>query len=104
MAAVSLRQKMMAKKKTLQKDWLFPNAALEPEDPDTSLLDVIDTVVTKGAVLNGDVILGVAGVDLIYTKLSVLLAAVDRLSRYPEGKTAAAPPRARRRKRRHTRT
>ena len=46
---------------------------------DSSLLDVIDNLLTKGVVLSGDVVLGIAGVDLIYARLSVLLCAVDKL-------------------------
>jgi len=46
---------------------------------DSSLLEVIDNLLTKGVVLSGDVVLGIAGVDLIYARLSVLLCAVDRL-------------------------
>ena len=46
---------------------------------DSSLLDVIDNLLTKGVVVSGDVVLGLAGVDLIYARLSVLLCAADRL-------------------------
>ena len=46
---------------------------------DSSLLEVIDNLLTKGVVLSGDVALGIGGVDLIYARLSVLLCAVDRL-------------------------
>lgn len=46
---------------------------------DSSLLDVIDNLLTKGVVVSGDVILGLAGVDLIYARLSLLLCASDRL-------------------------
>jgi len=46
---------------------------------DSSLLEVIDNLLTKGVVLSGDVVLGIGGVDLIYARLSVLLCAVDRL-------------------------
>ena len=46
---------------------------------DTSLLEVIDNLLTKGVVLSGDVVLGIGGVDLIYARLSVLLCAVDKL-------------------------
>jgi len=48
---------------------------------DASLLDVVDHVLNKGVVLTGDVVLGVAGVDLIYLRLSALLCAVDALER-----------------------
>jgi Gas vesicle protein len=46
---------------------------------DTSLLDMLDKLLNKGVVLNGDVVLGVAGVDLVYLRLSSLLCAVDRV-------------------------
>jgi Gas vesicle protein len=48
---------------------------------DASLLDVVDHVLNKGVVLTGDVVLGVAGVDLIYLRLSALLCSVDALER-----------------------
>jgi hypothetical protein len=63
------------------RDWLFPGAAMETESEPESLLDVVDSVLNKGAVVNGDLVLGVANVDLIYAKLSVLLSALDRLTR-----------------------
>jgi hypothetical protein len=46
---------------------------------DSSLLDVLDHVLTKGVMATGDVTLGVAGVDLIYLRLSALLCAADRV-------------------------
>ena len=46
---------------------------------DTTLLDALDGLLNTGVVLNGDVVLGVAGVDLIYLRLSSLLCAVDRV-------------------------
>jgi hypothetical protein len=46
---------------------------------DTSLLDLIDNLLNNGVVLQGELILGVANVDLIYAQLSLLLAAVDRV-------------------------
>ena len=60
---------------------------------DASLLEVIDNLLTKGVVLSGDVVLGLAGVDLIYARLSVLLCAADRLL---EPVDDAPSPRARR--------
>jgi hypothetical protein len=47
--------------------------------PDASLLDVIDELLNKGVMANGDVTLGVAGIDLIYLRLSALLCAADRV-------------------------
>ena len=50
------------------------------ESADASLLDVVDNLLTKGVVLSGDVVVGLAGVDLIYVRLSVLLCAADRVA------------------------
>jgi hypothetical protein len=44
-----------------------------------SLLDVIDHVLNKGVMATGDITLGVAGIDLIYLRLSALLCAADRV-------------------------
>ena len=62
------------------------------DGPETSLLDVLDHVLTKGVMATGDVTLGVAGVDLIYLRLSALLCATDRVM--------PAAPRRRKRTRR----
>jgi hypothetical protein len=48
-------------------------------EPDASLVDVIDGLLNKGVVLNADVILALANVDLIYLRLSALLCAADRV-------------------------
>ena len=47
--------------------------------PDATVLDLLDNLLNKGVMLNGDVTLGVAGVDLIYLRLSTLLCAADRI-------------------------
>ncbi len=47
---------------------------------DASLLDVVDSLLNKGVVLNADVILALADVDLVYLRLSALLCAADRMS------------------------
>jgi hypothetical protein len=49
------------------------------EGADQSLLDVIDHVLNKGVAVSGEAILGVAGVDLVYLRLSALLCAADRV-------------------------
>jgi gas vesicle protein GvpA/GvpJ/GvpM family len=48
-------------------------------EPDASLLDVIDSLLNKGVVLNADIILALADVDLVYLRLSALLCAADRV-------------------------
>jgi Gas vesicle protein len=50
---------------------------------DRSLADVIDSLLNKGVVLNADMILALANVDLIYIHLSALICAADRLARAP---------------------
>jgi hypothetical protein len=53
------------------------------DDADRSLLEVIDQVLNKGVVVTGEVMLGVAGVDLVYLRLSALLCAADRMRAAP---------------------
>jgi Gas vesicle protein len=48
-------------------------------DTNTSLLDLVDNLLNNGVVLQGELILGVANVDLVYVQLSLLLSAVDRI-------------------------
>ena len=48
-------------------------------DSEASLLDVVDNVLNKGVVLSGDLTIGLAQVDLIYARLSLLLCAADRV-------------------------
>ena len=50
---------------------------LEPSE--ASLLDLLDRLLEKGVMANGDLTLGVAGVDLIYVRLAALLCAADRV-------------------------
>jgi hypothetical protein len=54
-------------------------AALLEETNESSLLDLLDNVLTRGVVVSGDVVLGLADIDLIYLRLSVLLCAADRV-------------------------
>ena len=49
------------------------------EAPESSVLDLIDSLLNKGVMANGEVTLGVAGIDLIYLRLSTLLCAADRI-------------------------
>jgi hypothetical protein len=49
------------------------------ETPESTVLDLIDELLNKGVMATGDVTLGVAGIDLIYLRLSTLLCAADRV-------------------------
>jgi hypothetical protein len=80
-------------------DWLFPALVTSSSvDVESSLLDVVDNVLNKGMLLNGDLILGVANVDLIYAKLSVLLAALDKITDERIFRPISPPPKRKRRK------
>ena len=46
-----------------------------------TLLELLDRAIDKGVVLTGDVTLSVAGVDLIYLSLRLLLSTVERTVR-----------------------
>ena len=50
-------------------------------EADASLLDLVDHVLNKGVFIEGEVLLGLADVDLVYLRLSALLCAVDRLAK-----------------------
>ena len=56
--------------------------------PEETLLDVVDNLLNKGVVLNGDIVLALADVDLVYLKLSVLLSAADRVMARQEPSSA----------------
>jgi hypothetical protein len=62
---------------------------------ESTLLDVLDNLLNKGVMADGDVTLGVAGIDLIYLRLSALLCAADRI--LPVNTEAASAPRRRKR-------
>ncbi|MEW5855056.1 MAG: gas vesicle protein [Myxococcota bacterium] len=49
------------------------------EQADHSLLEVVDHLLNKGVVLKGELVLGVADVDLVYIQLTALLCAADRV-------------------------
>ena len=49
------------------------------EEADASLLDLVDHVLNKGVLIEGEILLGLADIDLVYLKLSALLCAADRI-------------------------
>ena len=58
-----------------------------PHEPDVTLVELVDRVLNKGVVLSGDITLSVAGIDLVYVGLRLLLASAstfDRLHRQEE--------------------
>jgi gas vesicle structural protein len=51
---------------------------------DASLLELVDRLLNKGVVLAGEATISVAGVDLIYLGLNVVLAAVETIEKAQE--------------------
>jgi gas vesicle structural protein len=57
---------------------------LEPPPPpqyEVTLVELVDRVLNRGVVISGDITLSVAGVDLVYVGLRVLLASAGTLDR-----------------------
>jgi hypothetical protein len=48
-----------------------------PGTTPATLVDLLDRVLSRGAAIRGDVVIAVAGVDLIRLDLRLLLAAID---------------------------
>lgn len=63
---------------------------------DHALAELVSRVVERGVVISGDLVVSVAGVDLLYLGLDVLLAATDRLERPPRSGGADEIPGRRR--------
>ena len=51
------------------------------ETGDDSLLELVDY---RGVTISGEVVLGLAGVDLVYLRLEAMLRPADRVTRRPE--------------------
>jgi gas vesicle structural protein len=49
----------------------------EAAGEDVSLLDILDHVLNAGVVIHGSLVLSIAGVDLIYLGLNVVLTSVE---------------------------
>ncbi len=65
------------------------------EGIDASLLDIVDHVLNQGIVVTGDLVLGVADVDLVYLRASVVLCAADRILGPRAKRRRGEPPRDR---------
>ncbi|WP_100010266.1 gas vesicle protein GvpJ [Lentibacillus sediminis] len=49
------------------------------ENKEVGLVDVLDVVLDKGVALKGDLIISIAGIDLVYLDLRLLIASVETL-------------------------
>lgn len=53
----------------------------QPATLDVPLVELVDRLLNRGVVLTGEATISVAGVDLIYLGLSVVLSSVDNVRR-----------------------
>lgn len=55
-----------------------PGGAVEPQrpQPQISLVDLLDRLLGSGVVLAGDVVISLAGVDLVQVKLHAMISSV----------------------------
>ena len=49
------------------------------KDDNVALVDVLDKVIEKGVVINGDIVIRVADIDLVYLGLRLILTSVSKL-------------------------
>jgi len=54
-----------------------PDASPPPKNEATTLCDALDRVLNKGVVATGEVVISVAGIDLVAIGVHVLLASID---------------------------
>jgi gas vesicle structural protein len=57
--------------------WVTPQA-----DEEASLLDILDHVLNAGVVIHGNVIISLAGVDLVYVGLNVVVTSIETALRH----------------------
>jgi hypothetical protein len=48
---------------------------------DIALVDLLDRVIAGGVVVTGDIVIGIAGVDLVYVGLRLVLASAHELEK-----------------------
>ena len=61
------------------------------EQEHISLCETLDRVLNKGAVIVGDLTISVAGVDLVYLGLQVILTSIETAMELPPDKNTLAP-------------
>ena len=55
----------------------FESVSLTGNPEDVSLLEILDHVLNAGVVIHGSLVISVAGVDLVYVGLNVILTSVE---------------------------
>ncbi len=59
-------------------NWIKTSTGINPKSERVTLIDALDKVLEKGAVIQGDVAIRVADVDLIYLGLRVILTSISK--------------------------
>ncbi len=67
------------------------NLARVDAGEDVALVDVIDRLIDGGVVVEGDVVLSIEGIDLVYLGLRLILAPAHRVT-YPVSLTRRKEP------------
>lgn len=57
----------------------MPTTRETVENKDVGLIDILDVILDKGVAIKGDLIISIAGIDLVYLDLRVLIASVETL-------------------------
>ena len=60
-------------------------------EEDVSLLDILDHVLNAGVVIHGSLVISLAGVDLVYVGLNVVLTSVETALRNLKADGASRP-------------
>lgn len=55
------------------------------EEKDIALIDILDVILDKGVAIKADLVISIAGVDLVYLDLRVLIASVESLVQAQQG-------------------
>ncbi|HSE48859.1 MAG TPA: gas vesicle protein GvpJ [Terriglobales bacterium] len=74
-----------------------PELLISANDPadELSLLDLLDHVLNSGVVIQGSLVISLAGVDLVYVGLNVVLTSVETAMRVVEPGARPLPDRNR---------
>jgi gas vesicle structural protein len=64
---------------------------INSDDPDdTTLLDVLDHVLNTGVIIRGNLVISLAGVDLVYVGLDVILTSIETALRHTQADSFGA--------------
>lgn len=60
------------------------------QDDELSIVDILDHVLNQGVILRGNLVISLAGVDLVYVGLDVILTSVETALRHMGSASLAA--------------